>query len=91
MKTLVTIAMQEATRHTGIARRADLAAGVARRWLNLDHVGAEIPQLLGSEGPHQHRGEVDDLHAIQRTARGASHEAGLFVLHCIPHGIRPRG
>src|SRR5690606_28841334 len=37
----------------------------ARRF-HLDHVGAEIAEILGRERSHQHGGEIDNLDTFQR-------------------------
>ena len=51
-----------------VERRAEQPRLVARRRLDLDHVGAVIGQHLGAERAGQHARQVDDPKTGQRTA-----------------------
>ena len=83
---LVTIGSQIQRRHALVPARTEISCGIARRGLNLDHVGAHIAQHLRRPGPQNHRGQIDHAYPIQ-CARHAI-QAPLFVpprpSHCGP-------
>ncbi|MNK99487.1 hypothetical protein D3C87_1198820 [compost metagenome] len=65
---LAAVRVQEDAGHAFVSRRSDAAHTVAAWRLNLDDVGPQIAQDLRGVGPHQHRRDVDDAHALQRPA-----------------------
>ena len=50
----------------GVARGSEVAGEVAVGRLDLHDVGAEVGEQQRAVGPGDHRGEVDDAHAVER-------------------------
>ena len=65
-RTLGAIAAKIERGHAGMTRRSHLTRRIAFRRLDLDHVGAEIAQLLRGPRPEHDRGAVDDTKSSQR-------------------------
>ena len=94
---LVGTLRQEAGAHVGVVQHV-VAAGIAAlirvvRMLDLDHVGAHQPKLIGRERPGQHVRDVDDADAFERTRHARLPWVlwiGITVQPC-PHGVNTLG
>ena len=84
-RALGAIAAEIEGRHARIARRPEHARGVAFGRLDLDHVGAEIAELLRRPRAQHDRGAVENSHSGQRTR----HSHFLFAFCCILPVKRP--
>ena len=87
---LAAIALQEDRPHRGMARRADAAHGVALHRLHLHNVGPHVAQHLGGERAHEHRRQVDDAHAGERTRRGRRQRLGMMLHRTTSRASRAR-
>jgi len=67
---LAAVAPEVEGRHVGVPPRPELARGVPLRRLDLDHVGAEVTELLGRPRAQHDRGAVENAHAIERSRHG---------------------
>src|SRR5205823_741004 len=65
---LVAVGVEEARAHAAVAGTAGEARVVAAQRLDLEDLGAEIAQQLSGERPHQHAGQVEYAHAVQRSS-----------------------
>ena len=74
-----------------MARRPDLARDVAVGGLDLDDVGAVVAEDLGGVGTHQHRGQIDDLEAGERSHGRFAPGDALTALSTAPFASRCPG
>ena len=63
---LAPVAREEDRGHPLVGPRSEVARDVTRRRLDLHHVGTEVREEQGAVGTGDHRGEVDDAHAVER-------------------------
>ena len=82
-RALVAVVVQERGGEPAAPPR-DMAGVVARRRLDLDHVGALVGQDHGGQRSRDHRGEIDDPVSVERSWHGGSlpvrSPQGLFTL-----------
>jgi len=64
---LAAVAPKVEGRHVGVPPRPELARGVPLRRLDLDHVGAEVTELLRRPRAQDDGGAVENAHAIERS------------------------
>ena len=69
---LVAVYAHEQRRHVAGPRRTGVAGGVARRRLDLDHVGAEIAQDLGRQRAEHDRAQIQHANAVKRSGHRLS-------------------
>ena len=74
---LAPVAVEEHRAHARVDARSEIAGEVAGRRLDLDHVGAEVGEQQRAVRPGDHRGEVDDAHAVEREPDTGGSYAGL--------------
>jgi hypothetical protein len=70
-----------------MAQWADAAHRIARRRLDLDDVGAHVAKNLRGIGRHEHGRQLDDLHALERSAHDATFD-GTFVENFGPQPVQ---
>ena len=67
-RALVAVHVHEHVAHAGIAVGPQLARDIALGRLDLDDLRTQVTEDLRRIRPHQHRGQVEDAHALQRPA-----------------------
>ena len=70
---------QEDRGHPLVRPRSEVAATSPVGRLDLHHVGTEVREEQGAVGTGDHRGEVDDAHAVERKT---GHRRSVRGLHC---------